>query len=202
VLSSLIIGFFVCAFSLVLSQTPKKMIPGMDDVIFKVEAAAETPVIPVEWAQFRDGYQTGICYQRATQPDHPLLIFLHDSRWYGQQFDPLFPRLVDYGNLLAPNLRGHGPLAAHRGEIDYIGQFEDDIADLIDLYARPGQKLCWPVTALVAAWRFGFWRENIAIKCTLRSYWPLLFTIMRRPCGQMLGDGHIRWIAGSLACHF
>ena len=98
-------------------------------------------MILVEWAQFRDGYQTGICYQRATQPDHPLLIFLHDSRWYGQQFDLLFPRLVDYGNLLAPNLRGHGPLAAHRGEIDYIGQFEDDIADLIDLYARPGQKV-------------------------------------------------------------
>ena len=103
----------------------------MDDAVFKVEAAAETALIPVEWAQFRDGYQTGICYQRATQPDHPLLIFLHDSRWYGQQFDPLFPRLVDYGNLLAPNLRCHGPLAAHRGEIDYIGQFEDDIADLI-----------------------------------------------------------------------
>jgi hypothetical protein len=142
-------------------------------------------------------------YAISARPTVPTTIdFPACLRWYRKQFDPFFSRLVDYGNLLAPDLRGHGPLAAHRGDIDYIGQFEDDIADLIDLYARPGQKLCWPVTVLVVAWRSGFWRENIAIKRTLRSYWPLLFTIMRRPCGQMLGDGHIRWFAGSLACHF
>ena len=86
-----------------------------------MDAAAEIPEIPVEWAQFRDGYQTGLHYQRATQPDRPLLIFLHGLGWYGQQFDPLFPRLVDYSDLLAPDLRGHGPLAAHRGVIDCIG---------------------------------------------------------------------------------
>ena len=72
----------------------------------------------------------------------------------------LFSLLVDYGNLLALDLRGHGPLAAHRGDIDCIGQFEDDVAHLIDLYARPGQKLCWPVTVLGVAWRCGFWRKN------------------------------------------
>ena len=33
----------------------------------------------------------------------------------------LFSLLVDYGNLLALDLRGHGPLAAHRGDIDCIG---------------------------------------------------------------------------------
>ena len=81
----------------------------MDDAVFKVDTAAEIRVIPVEWAQFRDGYQTGIRYHRAIQPDRPLLIFLHVLGWYGQQFDPLFPRLVDYGDLLAPDLRCHGP---------------------------------------------------------------------------------------------
>ena len=43
----------------------------MDDAVFKVDAAAEITVIPVEWAQFQDGYQTVIRYQRAThRTDH------------------------------------------------------------------------------------------------------------------------------------
>jgi len=34
-------------------------------------------------------------------------------------------------NVYAPDLRGHGPSPKRRGDIDYIGQLEDDLADLI-----------------------------------------------------------------------
>ncbi|MFM0393034.1 alpha/beta fold hydrolase [Paraburkholderia phytofirmans] len=35
-----------------------------------------------------------------------------------------------------PNLRGHYQSGRHRGDVDYIGQLEDDIADLIDQLRR------------------------------------------------------------------
>ena len=70
-----------------------------------------------------------------------MLILLHGSGWYGQQFDALLPVLAHHADVLAPNLRGHGPPAKAGGDADYIGQLEDDIEDLIDLYARTVQKL-------------------------------------------------------------
>ena len=60
---------------------------------------------------------------------------------YGQQFDALLPALAKHADVIAPDLRGHGPQAKLRGDVAYIGQLEDDIADLIDLYARPEQKI-------------------------------------------------------------
>ena len=73
--------------------------------------------------------------------DPLLLILLHGPGWYGQQFDALLPTLSKHGDVIAPDLRGHGPQAKLRGDVAYIGQLEDDIADLIDLYARPEQKI-------------------------------------------------------------
>ena len=70
-----------------------------------------------------------------------MLILLHGSGWYGQQFDALLPVLAHHADVLAPDLRGYGPHAKAGGDVDYIGQLEDDIEDLIDLYARPVQKI-------------------------------------------------------------
>jgi pimeloyl-ACP methyl ester carboxylesterase len=39
------------------------------------------------------------------------------------------------GHIVVPDLRGHGFSPDRRGDVDHIGQFEDDIADLI-VYAR------------------------------------------------------------------
>ena len=68
-----------------------------------------------------------------------MLIFLHGSVWYGQQFGSLLSVLAHHADVLVPDLRGHGPHAKARGNVDCIGQLEDDVADLIDLYARLGQ---------------------------------------------------------------
>ena len=42
-------------------------------------------------------------------------------------------------------------------DIDQIGTFEDDIANLIELYALTSKKMLLTSTALVAAWCSDFW---------------------------------------------
>ena len=65
-------------------------------------------------------------------PYRPLLIFLHVWGWYRKQFDPFFPRLVDYGNLLAPDLRGHGDSQWLIGGTCTLLDYVYDIAQLIE----------------------------------------------------------------------
>ena len=43
--------------------------------------------------------------------------------------------------LLCPICGGHGAAPEHRGDVDHIGQYEEDIADLIDAARQEGQKV-------------------------------------------------------------
>jgi alpha-beta hydrolase superfamily lysophospholipase len=69
----------------------------------------------------------------------PLMVMLHGSGWHGMQFDTLANALSDQAYILVPDLRGHGGNPERRGDVDYIGQYEDDIADLIDSRRRADQ---------------------------------------------------------------
>ncbi len=64
----------------------------------------------------------------------PLVLMVHGSGWHGQQFHALASRVAAEGlaEVLVPDLRGHGADPERRGDIDYIGQLEDDLAALID----------------------------------------------------------------------
>ncbi|MCB1451404.1 MAG: alpha/beta fold hydrolase [Nitratireductor sp.] len=63
-----------------------------------------------------------------------IFILLHGSGWHGMQFHPLARALADagLGDVVVPDLRGHGFDPARRGDVDYVGQMEDDVADLIE----------------------------------------------------------------------
>ena len=63
----------------------------------------------------------------------PILILLHGSGWHSMQFYPLAQTLSAAGaaTVVTPDLRGHGFNPAQRGDVAYIGQLEDDLADLI-----------------------------------------------------------------------
>ncbi|MBU2533353.1 MAG: lysophospholipase [Alphaproteobacteria bacterium] len=62
-----------------------------------------------------------------------IVILLHGSGWHGMQFHKLAKALAALENIavLVPDLRGHGVKPGRRGDIGFVGQFEEDIADLI-----------------------------------------------------------------------
>lgn len=79
----------------------------------------------------------------SAQPDAPLLVLVHGSGWHSLGFDPLADRIAAAGlaTVLVPDLRGHGPNPIRRGDIDYIGQLEDDLHALITSEVQPDQNV-------------------------------------------------------------
>ena len=96
--------------------------------------------LPQYTVPLRDG--TSLTYRLVTGPENgPLVVMLHGSGWHGKQFEGLAAQLADMATVVMPDLRGHGAAPQRRGDIDYIGQFEDDIADLITATAQPNQEV-------------------------------------------------------------
>lgn len=95
-------------------------------------APPRTPVFNRESFIARDGVELTYTHVKAENAASlPLIIMIHGSGWYGGQFDRLSWALRDVAEIKALTLRGHGENAMKRGDLNYIGQFEDDIADLM-----------------------------------------------------------------------
>ncbi|MCP4185959.1 MAG: alpha/beta hydrolase [Hyphomicrobiales bacterium] len=62
-----------------------------------------------------------------------LIVLIHGSGWHSMQYEGMANYLIDnnLGHVVTPDLRGHGVNPERRGDIDYIGQLEDDIALLV-----------------------------------------------------------------------
>ena len=132
-------AFFAIAFALIYTDSPPPPAPGGGLDFSAVPQGGELAA-PDSYVA-RDGSRLPLRAFQGPGPGAPLLILLHGSGWFGQQFDALAPRLAEVADVLVPDLRGHGRKPARRGDIDYIGQLEDDIADLIAARAKPGQKV-------------------------------------------------------------
>ncbi len=91
----------------------------------------------------RDGSRHRFRKFEAGRHDAPLLVLIHGSGWHGDGYLPLAQAIAYAGaaDVMVPDLRGHGPQAQRRGDVDHIGQLEEDIADLISLRAREGQEV-------------------------------------------------------------
>jgi alpha-beta hydrolase superfamily lysophospholipase len=76
-------------------------------------------------------------------PNAPLMVMVHGSGMHSGQFEQLATTLAAEGvaDVLVPALRGHGPSPDRRGDVDYVGQLEDDLASLIEAEAGPGQEV-------------------------------------------------------------
>ena len=133
--------YFAIALGLVVSQGPTDL-SGAGGLDF-----SETTENPIESVTkttpytARDGTALQQRIYRSTAQNPPLLILLHGSGWHGLQFDALARRLSDVATVVVPDLRGHGFDPVRRGDVDYIGQLEDDISDLITKHSRAGQKV-------------------------------------------------------------
>ncbi|EAQ01220.1 hypothetical protein OB2597_04430 [Pseudooceanicola batsensis HTCC2597] len=91
--------------------------------------------LPVERVEMRDG-STALVRHLAGPEGAPLVVMAHGSGWDGGQFDALARALSDVAEVVAPDLRGHGAEPERRGDVDHVGQMEDDLADLIAFYRR------------------------------------------------------------------
>lgn len=67
-------------------------------------------------------------------PDDTVFILLHGAAVSSHYMAPMARYLAAHSNIavVTPDLRGHGPNAEKPGDIDYVGQLEDDLSDLIE----------------------------------------------------------------------
>ena len=92
---------------------------------------AEIPPPSLRRYAARDGEQ--LAYRIYESTSDRILIFVHGSSYHGGGYYALAAALSLGGaaKVVLPNMRGHYQSGRHRGDVEYIGQMEDDIADLI-----------------------------------------------------------------------
>src|SRR5258708_24079306 len=107
-------------------------------------APSEIPPPSPRLLSSRDGDQQAYRIYESTADR--ILIFVHGSSYHGAGYHGLAAALSLGGvaKVVLPNLRGHYQSGRRRGDVEYIGQLEDDIADLIGMLR--GQGLKGPIT--------------------------------------------------------
>lgn len=96
-----------------------------------LKATPEAILPPLHRYTARDGEQLAYRFYDSTVDQ--VLIFVHGSSYHGSSYHDLASSVSSSGaaKVVLPNLRGHFQSGRHRGDVQYIGQLEDDIADLI-----------------------------------------------------------------------
>ncbi len=120
--------------SLVLIAAPEPKIPPPRDVFgFEAVASQRQSNVPPPLRRFdaRDG--DALAYRFYDAATDRIVIFIHGSSYHGAAYHALATAIAEAGaaKVALPNLRGHYMSGRRRGDVDYIGQLEDDIADLI-----------------------------------------------------------------------
>lgn len=84
----------------------------------------------------RDG--SSLYYRHYPSSSDTIIIMLHGSGWHSRYFLPLARYLSsrDVAQVYTPDLRGHGHAPERRGDVDYIGQLDEDLADLVGLVKK------------------------------------------------------------------
>ena len=135
VLISAVIYFGIVAV-LVLTGQPKKQNPSQRDLAFDELFFDYSGLPELKSFTARDG--TRLAYRHYPAESHKILILLHGAGWHSRYFLPLAEFISSQGlaQVYTPDLRGHGLSPKRRGDVDYIGQLEDDLADLIAIIQR------------------------------------------------------------------
>jgi len=94
-----------------------------------------SPLGEKQWIKTRDGFELFSRIYKSESKD--VLILIHGSGSESRYLATLANSIAanKMATVLTPDLRGHGENKGRRGDIDNIGELEDDIEDLID-YSR------------------------------------------------------------------
>jgi non-heme chloroperoxidase len=132
--------YFGTAAVLILTDKPKKPDlaergPAFDELFFDYSSLPELKSFTA-----RDGTQ--LVYRHYPAESDKIVTLLHGAGWHSRYFLPLAEFISSEGiaQVYTPDLRGHGLSPKRRGDVDYIGQFEDDLADLIAMIQKDNPK--------------------------------------------------------------
>jgi alpha-beta hydrolase superfamily lysophospholipase len=131
-----VVVYFGIAAVLIVTGTPSKPDQHGQGLDFK-ELFIDYKGLP-ELKRFRATDGTELSYRHYPSVSEKVLILLHGSGYHSRYLFPLarFISAEGLAHVYTPDLRGHGPTPVRRGDVDYIGQLEDDLADLIAVARR------------------------------------------------------------------
>lgn len=134
------LGIIGLVTALVLIARPFPPMPPETDVFGfsaeRDERPAQMP--PLRQHRARDG--EALAYRLYEATSDRILIFVHGSSYHGGGYHDLATSISAAGTakVVLPNLRGHYFSGRRRGDVEYIGQYEDDVVDLIRELRRQG----------------------------------------------------------------
>jgi non-heme chloroperoxidase len=139
VLTSILIYCGIAA-ALILSGKPKKPTLNEGGLVFKEMYVNYTDLPQLKTFTARDGQQ--LDYRYYSSQSNKVIILLHGSGWHSRYFLPLAGFISSEGlaQVYTPDLRGHGRSPERRGDVNYIGQLEDDLADFIAMIRKDNPK--------------------------------------------------------------
>ncbi len=131
-----VVIYFGIAAVLILGGKRKKPTPDEGGPAFNELFIDYTNVPQLKTFAARDGKQ--LAYRHYPTQSGKVIILLHGSGWHSQYFLPLADFISSEGlaQVYTPDIRGHGRTPERRGDVDYIGQLEDDLADLIAMIRK------------------------------------------------------------------
>ncbi len=134
-----IVGLVVAITSIARPFPP--MPPETDVFGFAGEREKDTTELP-PLQQFRARDGDALAYRFYDAPSERILIFIHGSSYHGGGYNELANTVSASGaaKVVLPNMRGHYFSGRRRGDVEYIGQYEDDIVDLIRELRKQGHK--------------------------------------------------------------
>jgi len=141
--AALILLIIALPFLLVATDWPKRELVASGETLDLRHTDLGTPSVARETWIAPDGSALTVRRYPSENPSAPLVVMIHGSGLHSGQFDHLATALSSEGtaNVLVPDLRGHGPSPERRGDVDHVGQLEDDLAALIQTNAAPDQEV-------------------------------------------------------------
>ncbi|MEC9343333.1 MAG: alpha/beta fold hydrolase [Pseudomonadota bacterium] len=128
--------YFLVALGLIASQrvawSPPE--PGQGIAFAEMTGASLDNLPPTAHFTARDGARLSFRRYDAAGPVRRVLFLVHGSSWHGMQFHKMAQAIAGQGHatVIVPDMRGHGADPLRRGDIDHLGQLEEDVADLIN----------------------------------------------------------------------
>ena len=127
--------------------TPLTPLPELHSVSETAKAVDRSTMPPLDHFSARDGTTLTYRHYAARGPvAGPIAILVHGSSGSSPAVHGLADALAAHGiETFAPDIRGHGG-SGNRGDIGYVGQLEDDMADFVALVRRTNPDA--PITLL------------------------------------------------------